>query len=149
MVANRSAPTATVVPILVYDDVGTALEFLTRVFGFTERLRAEHGGSITHAQMDVGEGSIMIGKQGGPFRAPADGATVSQYATVHVDDVEAHFARAKAAGAVILKAPQDMPFGVRQYTAKDVGGHWWTFSQNIRDVDPAEWGAKLADSPRL
>lgn len=143
MIANRSAPKATVVPILVYEDVGKALEFLTRAFGFKERLRAEYGGSITHAQMDVGEGSIMIGKQSGPFRA-ADGATVSQYTTVHVENLDAHFARAKAAGAVILKEPEDMPFGVRQYTAKDIGGHWWTFSENIRDVDPAEWGARLA-----
>ncbi len=117
MVTNRSAPKATVVPILVYEDVGKALEFLTRAFGFKERLRAEYGGSIAHAQMDVGECSIMMGKQGG---------------------------RARAAGAVILKEPEDMPFGVRQYTAKDIGGHWWTFSQNIRDVDPAEWGARLA-----
>ena len=46
--------------------------------------------------------------------------------------------------ALILKEPQDMPFGVRQYTAKDIGGHWRTFSENIRDVDPAEWGAKVA-----
>ena len=144
MVTNRSAPKATVVPILVYEDVGQALEFLTRAFGFKERLRAEHGGSISHAQMDVGECSIMMGRQGGPFRAPLDSATVSQYATVHIDNVDEHFARAKAAGAVILKEPQDMPFGVRQYTAKDVGGHWWTFSQNIRDVDPSEWGAKVA-----
>lgn len=143
MIANRSAPTATVVPILVYDDVAAALDFLTRAFGFTERLRAEYGGSINHAQMDVGECSIIIGKQGGPFRAPHDSSTVSQYATVHVENVDAHFARAKAAGAAILKAPQDMPFGVRQYTATDIGGHWWTFSQNIRDVAPEEWGAKL------
>ena len=145
MIANRSAPKATVVPILVYEDVAKALEFLTRAFGFTERLRAEWGGSISHAQMDIGEGSIMMGKQGGPFRAP-QGDTVSQYAHVHVDDVAAHFARAEAAGATILKAPEDMPFGVRQYTAKDIGGHWWTFSQNIRDVDPAEWGAKVRRS---
>jgi uncharacterized glyoxalase superfamily protein PhnB len=69
---------------------------------------------------------------------------VSQYAAVHIDNLDEHFARAKAAGAVILKEPQDMPFGVRQYTAKDIGGHWWTFSQNIRDVDPSEWGAKVA-----
>jgi uncharacterized glyoxalase superfamily protein PhnB len=142
MIANRSAPKATVVPILVYADVGKALEFLTRAFGFKERLRAEYGGSISHAQMDVGEGSIMMGKQGGPFRAATDSATVSQYATVHIDRVDEHFARAKTAGAVILKEPEDMPFGVRQYTAKDIGGHWWTFSENIRDVDPSEWGAK-------
>ena len=144
MIVNRSAPTASVVPILVYEDVGAALEFLTRAFGFTERLRAEWGGAISHAQMDVGAGSIMMGKQGGPFKAPGDTNTVSQYAHVHVEDVEAHFARARSAGATILKEPEDMPFGVRQYTAKDVGGHWWTFSQNVRDVDPAEWGATVA-----
>lgn len=145
MIVNRSAPTATVVPILVYEDVGKALEFLTRAFGFKERLRAEYGGSISHAQMDVGECSIMMGKQGGPFRAPIpDSGTTSHYATVHVDNVDAHFARARAAGAVILKEPADMPFGVRQYTARDIGGHWWTFSENIRDVDPSEWGATVA-----
>jgi uncharacterized glyoxalase superfamily protein PhnB len=143
MISNRSAPTAAIVPILVYEDVGKALEFLTRAFGFKERLRAEWSGAISHAQMDIGSGSIMMGKQGGPFKAPqAD--SVSQYAHVHVDDVERHFANAKSAGATILKEPEDMPFGVRQYTAKDIGGHWWTFSQNVRDVDPADWGAKVA-----
>jgi uncharacterized glyoxalase superfamily protein PhnB len=140
---NRSAPSATIVPILVYEDVGAALEFLARAFGFRERLRAEWAGSISHAQMDFGSGSIMIGKQGGPFVAPK-GETVSQYAHVQVDDVDAHFARAKAAGAVILQEPQEMAFGVRQYTARDIGGHWWTFSQNVRDVDPAHWGATVA-----
>ena len=142
MIANRSAPTATVVPILVYEDVGKALEFLSAAFGFTERLRAEWSGSISHAQMDIGDGSVMMGKPGGSFRVP-DGTTVSQYALVHVADVDARYARAKAAGATIIKQPENMPFGVRQYTAKDIGGHWWTFSQNIRDVDPAEWGARV------
>ena len=126
MMANRSAPTAAIVPILVYEDVGKALEFLSRAFGFRERLRAEWGGAISHAQMDIGGGSIMMGKQGGPFKAPS-GDSVSQYAHVHVENVDAQ-----------------MPFGVRQYTAKDIGGHWWTFSQNVRDVDPADWGATVA-----
>ena len=143
MIPNRSAPAAAIVPILVYEDVGKALEYLTRVFGFKERLRAEWGGAISHAQMDIGGGSIMMGKQGGPFKV-SSGETVSQYAHVHVDDVEQHFVKAKAEGATILKAPEDMPFGVRQYTARDIGGHWWTFSQNIRDVDPAEWGARVS-----
>ena len=48
---------------------------------------------------------------------------------------------AKAAGATIVKVPTDMPFGVRQYTATDHAGHWWTFSQNLADVAPEEWGA--------
>jgi len=142
MMKNRSSPTATVVPILVYEDVGKALDFLASAFGFKERLRAAHGGSITHAQMDIGEGSIIIGKHGGPFIVPS-GDTVSQYAHINVENVDQHFATAKAAGAVILREPQEMPFGVRQYTAKDVGGHWWTFSQNVKDVDPAEWGATV------
>ena len=72
MIANRSAPSATIVPILVYEDVGKALELLSRAFGFTERLRAEWGGSISHAQMDIGSGSIMLGKQGGPFTSGGD-----------------------------------------------------------------------------
>lgn len=142
MLKNRSAPAAAIVPILVYTDVAKALAFLTRAFGFKERLRAEYNGAISHAQMDLGEGSIMLGTQGGPFVAPG-GDTVSQYSHVHVESADDHCARARAAGAIILQEPHDMPFGVRQYTAKDIGGHWWTFSQNIRDVDPAEWGAKL------
>ncbi|MCY0726071.1 hypothetical protein OVW19_30470, partial [Klebsiella pneumoniae] len=81
-----------VVPLLVYEDVAAALDFLTRAFGFKERLRAEYGGAISHAQMEVGECAIMMGRQGGPFRAPQDSSTVSQYATVHVEDVDAHFA---------------------------------------------------------
>ena len=107
MIVNRSAPAATVVPILVYEDVGAALDFLTRAFGFKERLRAEWGGSISHAQMDIGAGSIMMGKQGGPFVAPA-GSTVSQYAHVCVEGVDQHCAKARAAGAVILKELADV-----------------------------------------
>lgn len=58
MVVNRSAPRATVVPILVYEDVGRAIDWLCDTFGFRERLRAGAPGSgITHAQLDIGEGA--------------------------------------------------------------------------------------------
>ncbi|MGQ0643039.1 MAG: VOC family protein [Gemmatimonadaceae bacterium] len=67
---NRSAPRATVTPILIYDDVGEAIQWLCRVFGFTERLRAEREGVVFHAQLSVAEGAIMLGRQGGPYRAP-------------------------------------------------------------------------------
>jgi uncharacterized glyoxalase superfamily protein PhnB len=64
MVVNRSAPRATVVPILVYEDVGTAIDWLCDTFGFTERLRAGRpGGMVFHAQLDVGECAIMLGRQ--------------------------------------------------------------------------------------
>jgi uncharacterized glyoxalase superfamily protein PhnB len=140
MVTNRSAPSSTVVPILVYKDVGHAIDWLCRAFGFAERLRFARDGVVSHAQLTVGDGSVMLGREGGPFRAP-HGEEVTAYVHVGIDDVEEHFARATAAGASIVKPPTDMPFGVRQYTARDPAGHWWTFSQNIADVAPEDWGA--------
>lgn len=144
MVVNRSAPAATVVPVLVYEDVDKALEFLVGAFGFTERLRAPGpGGRIMHAQLSVGNGAIMIGAQGGEYRAPGSSG-VTQYVAVHVDDVDAHFERARKFGARIVRPPVDQPFGERQYTAEDVAGHRWTFSQSIADVAPEAWGAITA-----
>ena len=144
MVVNRSAPRATVVPILVYEDVGKAIDWLCDTFGFTERLRAgPPGGSVAHAQLDIVDGAVMLGRQGAEFRPPRPNE-VNQYVTVHVDDVDKHFEHARQCGARIVKAPADMPFGERQYTAEDIGGHRWTFSQSVADVAPEKWGATLA-----
>lgn len=143
MVTNRSAPPATVVPILIYEDVGTAIDWLCRAFGFAERLRAEHDGVVGHAQLAVADGAIMLGRQGGPFRKP-QAAEVTQYVHVTVEEVDQHFEHAKRCGATIVQPPTDMPFGERQYTAKDHAGHWWTFSEHIADVAPEEWGASPA-----
>ena len=87
VVTNRSAPAATIVPILIYEDVGQAIDWLCRAFGFTERLRAERDGVIGHAQLAVAEGAIMLGRQGGPFRAP-HGEEVTAYVHVAVDDLD-------------------------------------------------------------
>jgi uncharacterized glyoxalase superfamily protein PhnB len=149
---NRSAPRATVVPVLVYEDVAKAIDWLCDTFGFKERLRAgAPGGSVAHAQLDIAEGAVMLGRQGavmlgrqGAEFKPPRVNEVNQYVTVHVDDVDKHFEHARQRGALIVKAPADMPFGERQYTAEDIGGHRWTFSESIADVDPAKWGATLA-----
>jgi uncharacterized glyoxalase superfamily protein PhnB len=61
--------------------------------------------------------------------------------------VDAHHDRATKAGATILGAPTDYPYGERQYTAHDLGGHLWTFSQSIADVDPADWGGEFEAEP--
>jgi len=140
---NRSAPAATIVPILIYEDVDKAIEWLCRAFGFTERLRATRNGVTGHAQIAVAEGAIMLGRQGGPYRAP-HGTDVSAYVLVSVDDVDTHHQHAQQSGARIVNPPADMPFGERSYTARDLAGHWWTFSQHIADVAPEEWGASVA-----
>jgi len=98
MTTNRSAPTATVVPVLIYEDVGDAIDWLCRAFGFAERLRAERNGVIGHAQLAVEEGAVMLGRQGGPFSSPQANA-VSQYVHIPVVDVDRHFQHAKQCGA--------------------------------------------------
>ena len=62
---------------------------------------------------------------------------------VRVEDADAHHERAVAAGARIVQPPTDYPYGERQYTAEDLAGHRWTFSQSLADVDPADWGGIL------
>lgn len=146
MVVNRSAPRAPLVPVLVYPDVAAAIQWLCDAFGFSERLRAGRpGGEISHAQLLVGDGALMLGREGAEFRSPRPGE-VNQYVVVHVDDVDAHHEHARGCGAQILRAPADMPFGERQYTAQDPWGHRWTFSQSVEDVPPDAWGAVTADA---
>lgn len=138
---NRSAPAATIVPVLVYEDVAKAVDWLCGAFGFTERLRFVSGdGKTRHAQLEYKGDAIMLGMQGAQFHPPrAD--EVNQYVTVHVDDIETHFERSKNFGANIVEPLADKPFGERQYTVQDPGGHRWTFSQHIADVAPEDWGA--------
>lgn len=125
---NRSIPNATIIPELAYPDPGAAAEWLCRAFGFTVRLRiANH-----RVQMNAGDGAMVC------VEGTGGGARVM----MRVDDVDAHYARAKAAGAKITQAPQDHPYGERQYGAEDCGGHIWKFSQSIADVKPEDWGGE-------
>ena len=127
MLENRSIPRSTVIPVLAYPDVGAAIAWLCEAFGFTLRLRiADH-----RAQLNAGDGAIVVteGKGG-------SGLSVM----VRVADAHAHHARARTHEARILQAPTDCSYGERQYTAEDLGGYRWTFSQSIADVLPEEWG---------
>jgi uncharacterized glyoxalase superfamily protein PhnB len=145
VIVNQSAPAATVVPILIYADVARAIDWLAQAFGFRERLRAERNGVVGHAQLIVGDGAIMLGRQGAEYHAPRPGQ-VQQYVHVTVENVDAHFERARSAGARIVQPPHDMPFGERQYVAEDPEGHRWVFSQHVADVPPESWGATVANS---
>jgi len=68
----------------------------------------------------------------------------TQSLTIFVDDVDAHYARARAEGARIVEELQVTCYGERQYGVVDLDGHHWLFSQHARDVDPAEWGATVS-----
>lgn len=133
---NRSMPASTVIPVLGYRDVREAVAWLCRAFGFVERLRiADH-----RAQLAVGDGSLVVaGLSGGAEAAGAPGSSVM----VRVRGIDAHFDRAAAAGAKVLSPPTDYSYGERQYTVADPGGHVWTFSESIADVDPSAWGGEL------
>jgi len=140
---NRSAPPGTIVPVLIYEDVDKAIQWLHGAFGFTERLRTapEPDGSIHHAQLAVGMGAVILTGGRRPSGALLDRARLF----VPLENVDAHFARARNFGARIVRPPADCAFGERQYTAEDLAGHQWTFSQSIADVAPEEWGAEAAD----
>ena len=135
----------TIFPYLLYEDVASMLDWLSRAFGFTEKLRfAGDDGTVNHAEMQVGGGSIMLGDPGDDYRSPKNGGGWPAQIQVYVDDVDAHYAQAKAAGAEIRKELADMPYGDRRYDAYDAEGHLWMFSTHVRDVPSEEWGATEA-----
>jgi uncharacterized glyoxalase superfamily protein PhnB len=134
VIENRSVPSATVIPVLGYPDVAAASEWLCNAFGLRERLRiGDH-----RAQLVVADGAVILTQR-------AEGEGGGHAVHVRVEDADAHHERAAAGGARILNPPADYPYGERQYTAEDLGGHRWTFSQSIADVDPASWGATNID----
>jgi len=123
-------PPGIIIPELPYDDVGTAAKWLCQAFGFKERLRiGDH-----RFQLSFGQGSVVLIER----KEPGISSIL-----VHVDDIDSHYEHAKQSGAQIVNPPTDYPFGERQYTVKDIGGHRWTFSQTIADVDPKTWGGLL------
>ncbi|MEP7120659.1 MAG: VOC family protein [Byssovorax sp.] len=129
-------PASTVLPVLAYSDVRKAVEWLCRSFGFTERLQiGDH-----RAQLSIGDGAIVVAARG------ADQVTSGRSThaiMVRILDVDRHFEQARGSGAKIVAPPADYPYGERQYTAEDLEGQLWIFSQTIADVDPASWGGLL------
>ena len=133
-----------ITPYLLYEDCDAMLAWLSKAFGFKETLRFEDDtGNVTHAEMDVDGASIMMGDPGEDFRSPKRGGYIGSQIHVYVDDVDAHYERALAAGGgEIRQAPSDQVYGDRRYDAWDPEGHLWTFAQHVRDVPAEEWGAQ-------
>jgi uncharacterized glyoxalase superfamily protein PhnB len=132
-----------IVPMIAYEDPAAAIDWLSRAFGFQERgdRYTEPDGRISHAELEFQGGSVYLANPTPDYQNPRHhreecGAArkwsevpwVIDGLLVHVDDVNRHFERAKAAGATILSEPQDNPYG-RLYRAEDPQGHRWMFMQ--------------------
>ena len=133
---NRSIPQATVIPELVYPDVREAVRWLGEAFGFEELVQIGEG---HRSQLKVGDGAVIAMDTHGDRRPPHQGE-VTHSVMVRVEDARAHCERAREHGARILREPADFEYGERQYTAEDLAGHRWTFSETLADVAPEEWG---------
>ena len=143
MIENRSVPPDTVLPHVAYEDIDEAIAWLKKTFGFSEHYR--YGNPTGGAQVHLGNAWIMLKQAREGFGSPARLGCATQSLTVFVDDVDAHFQRAKAAGAKIVEEVHETVYGELQYAAEDFEGHHWLFSRHARDLDPGEWGATVLE----
>lgn len=134
--------TPDVIPMLSYEDGCAALDWLSRAFGFRERARMTGpDGRLSHGEMDAGTGVIMLASPSPDYEAPKRHRAHCEPAQrwsrtpwvidgvlVYVPDIDAHFERAKEAGATILSTIED-GFPGRRYRAEDVEGHRWMFME--------------------
>lgn len=139
MPSNPPENTPRVTPYLLYEDVAAMLDWLAPAFGLRESLRMNGSdGKVTHAEMRLAYGLVMMGCPGPGYRNPEHVGHLTQNLHVYVDDVDAHFAHARRAGAKILAEPADQFYGDRRYAAEDPEGHHWYFAQHVRDVSEEE-----------
>jgi PhnB protein len=132
-----------IVPFIGYEDAAAAIEWLEGAFGFREKReeRVEQDGTIAHAQLGLEGATIFLSTPAGyasprTLRAESDAARrsydnrwVIDGHFVEVGDVDAHYERARAAGATILSEPEEPGYGFRIYVAEDPEGHRWMFGQ--------------------
>lgn len=134
---------SSVITALRYRNAPAAMDWLCEVFGF-ERHAVHQGpdGTIAHAELKLDGGMIMLGSTrddtfGRGFRAPDElGGVETRSAYIVVADVDAVYARAQAAGAVVVRPLKDTGYGSREFTVKDPEGHSWS----VGTYDP--WAAQ-------
>jgi len=123
---------------LFYKDALAALDWLESAFGFERSMViTDAAGNLVHSEMRIGDGYVMIGTEWADFVASPVSTGGRNTQTVHVvldEDIDAHCARAQAAGAEIIRPPRDEFYGDRTYSARDREGHVFSFSRPQRFV---------------
>jgi len=144
MIRNRSVPVDSLLPHIVYRSVADALLWLTTVFGFVEHYRyGEAGGTISGAQLCLGNAWIMIHGIRAGSSTPRELGARTQMLSIFLDDVASHYDRTTSGGAKIVEELHETAYGELQYGVEDLDGHRWIFSQHVRDLSPSEWGATI------
>jgi uncharacterized glyoxalase superfamily protein PhnB len=136
MLRNRSVPVDTVLPHVAYTNVDEAVRWLASTFGFVEHYRYGGPDNPDGAQVHSGDAWIQLHRARGD-RGPSS-------ITVFVEDIDAHYAHARAQGVKLSEELHETAYGELQYAALDLDGNHWIFSRHARDVDPAAWGATVA-----
>lgn len=133
---------ATLASAVIYKDPMAALNWLEKAFAFERSMViSDADGNLAHAEMTVGECYLMIGAEWADHVASpvSVGGKNTQSIHVHLDaDIDGHRDRAVAAGAEIIREPEDQFYGDRVYSARDPEGHVWTFAQTVRQVSREE-----------
>ncbi|MFI5485964.1 VOC family protein [Micromonospora echinaurantiaca] len=121
-------------PYLYYEDAAAALDWLARTFGFEEQVRwVDPDGVVQEAEIRAGDTVFQVCGCPGFWAERGVAGPLGQENILYVDDVDAHWANTRAAGAD-PQAPEDKPYGVRAYGLKDPGGHSWVFWQRLTDT---------------
>ncbi len=147
MVQNPPEGTQRILPYLNYADPKPVIEFLINAFGFEQGLLLDMpDGSVGHCELQMNGETLMLSSEfpEGGLSSPKSLGGVHATVLVYVDDVDAHFEHARAAGAEIVEEPTDQFYGDRTYRALDPEGVGWEFHQHVRDVTPEEMAAALA-----
>jgi PhnB protein len=130
-----------VTPYLTVSDAAAAIEFYKKAFGATEVCRyAGPDGRIMHAEVRIGDAIIMLGGECPVMgaRSPTTLGGTASGLLLYVEDVDARFAQALAAGATEKRALQNQFYGDRSGTLTDPSGHVWTLATHVEDVTPEE-----------
>jgi uncharacterized glyoxalase superfamily protein PhnB len=123
-------PPRRITPVLVYEDIEAGHDFLVRAFGFKPgQINRDGNGEVVHGEVSAGDEVIWLHRATAEhgLGSPRSEALASSGLAIVVDDVDAHYERAGAAGARIDRAPVDQPYGRREYEARDPEGHRWWF----------------------